>query len=319
LTAPSKFIPRKEISMPVYKRAVTEKRRAANRAAAARSTGPRTKEGKRRSAFNSFQHVLYATQDGVIRQAFARAGADPVQYDQLHQALAASLEPQGAIEALLLEEHDIYRGNFTWIGKKIQALFAECAQDRASADDPRVGELRELIRLERAQVADEDRLYKVGRERASAAPLSLGNPVLLPATQSWRDMTNQESTFDRQIAAKLNLLMKLRRETAAVALDEEEATDEPRGPASAPDAERLAKVRPADGANTKNAGTNPKNRVTASESAPASQPDKVHLGRISHGHARKGGFNPALTPQAAILVRGRVRGIETTSRRRNRG
>jgi hypothetical protein len=201
--------------------------------------------------------------------------------------------------------HDIYRGKFTRIGKKIQVLFAECGQDRASAEDPRVGELRELIRLERAQVAEEDRLYEIGLERVSAAPLSLGNPVLLPATPFWRDMTNQESAFDRQIAAKLNLLMKLRREAAAAALDEENATDEPETwendvgpeldeatpppsssndvaatassepekPASAPDAEQPATVRPADGAKTRNAGTNPKNNLTASESAPASQPD----------------------------------------------
>ncbi|MGH9447472.1 MAG: hypothetical protein ACRD3O_17320, partial [Terriglobia bacterium] len=67
--------------MRVHKRKVTEKRLAANRAAAAQSTGPRTEDGKRRSAFNSFQHGLYATQDPIIRQAFARSGLDPAQYD----------------------------------------------------------------------------------------------------------------------------------------------------------------------------------------------------------------------------------------------
>ncbi|MGH9444904.1 MAG: hypothetical protein ACRD3O_04140 [Terriglobia bacterium] len=62
--------------MRVYKRKVTEKRLAANRAAAAQSTGPRTEDGKRRSAFNSFQHGLYATQaatqvlPGVLFESF---------------------------------------------------------------------------------------------------------------------------------------------------------------------------------------------------------------------------------------------------------
>jgi hypothetical protein len=378
--------------MPVFTRTVTEKRQAANRAAAARSTGPRTEEGKRRSSFNSFKHGLYATQDGIIRQAFTRAGLDPVQYDQLHQSLAASLQPQDAVQALLVEDltrlywlknlsqralaewqarqgelfqfqcqkrqfegqryepvvddlkrevegcmgvkpcpekfedlyrllgylddlarhaqwdkpkgpdtlgaefknqlteeetwlwppgsnghlvdlllRDIYRGKFTWIGKQIQALFADCAEDRASADDPRVSELRELIRLERAQVADEDRLYQTGRVRANTDPLSLSNPVLLPASKFWQDMTNQEAAFDRQIASKLNLLMKLRREAAAAALDEENVIEDVAGTAAR--GPEPATAGAADGANRKNTGTNPKSGLTASESASDSQPD----------------------------------------------
>jgi hypothetical protein len=60
--------------MSVHKRTVTEKRRAANRAAATQSTGPRTEQGKQRSAFNSFKHGLYASQYAVIQQAFIRSG-----------------------------------------------------------------------------------------------------------------------------------------------------------------------------------------------------------------------------------------------------
>jgi hypothetical protein len=108
---PSQFISRKETFMEVYKRTVTEKRRAANRAAAAHSTGPRTEEGKRRSAFNSFKHGLYATQDSTIRQAFDRSGVDLAQYDQLHRDLAASLQPQDPMQALLVE--DLVR--FYWL------------------------------------------------------------------------------------------------------------------------------------------------------------------------------------------------------------
>jgi hypothetical protein len=47
--------------MKVYKRTVTEKRRAAGHGAAAHPTRPRTEEGKRHSAFSFFTHGLCAT------------------------------------------------------------------------------------------------------------------------------------------------------------------------------------------------------------------------------------------------------------------
>jgi hypothetical protein len=127
--------------MPIFKRTVTEKRRAANRAAAARSTGPRTAEGKQRSAFNSFKHGLYATQDGIIRQAFARAGCDPAQYDQLHQQLAESLAPQNAIEALLVEDLTrLYwmknlsqRALAEWQARQAELYFLNCDSRRLDA------------------------------------------------------------------------------------------------------------------------------------------------------------------------------------------
>ncbi len=55
-------------------RTITAKRRAANQAAARKSTGPKTEEGKQRAAFNSFQHGAFAT-ESHIREAAAKNGS----------------------------------------------------------------------------------------------------------------------------------------------------------------------------------------------------------------------------------------------------
>jgi hypothetical protein len=400
--------------MPIFKRTVTEKRRAANRAAAARSTGPRTAEGKQRSAFNSFKHGLYATQDGIIRQAFARAGCDPAQYDQLHQQLAESLAPQDAIQALLVEDltrlywlknlsqralaewqarqaelyrlncdtrrldsqrHEpvldehrskyrggmwaekcsdrfewlyrlldsldelartarwgrrdqrdqedliegsetpetepntllerIYSATFTRTGKRIRELFKECAHDGVPAGDPRIAQLRDLIRQERASVEEEERLYRITREREITNPFSESDPLMQPTSQFWQDMTDHEAGFDRQIAAKLRLLMKLQSEASKRFVDDEETSDDPPterpengsgpdpdhsgSPSSSGDAaatsssmpeQQSASVQETESAparmpetQVKNAGTNPKSSVTGSEASAAPQPE----------------------------------------------
>jgi hypothetical protein len=414
--------------MPVSKRTVTEKRRTANQAAAAQSTGPRTEEGKRRSAFNSFKHGLYATQDATVQQAFVRSGLDLVEYHQLHQALVSSLKPRDAMQALVVEDlarlyclknisqrssaesqvrqgelfrfqretrrlevqhnelainedqvqlkgwmwvdkcsqrfdalyellddldqlartarwdqpeesdrpdaefksqlfedealtmppgsdghmvqillKDIYRGSFTWTGKRIQRLFAECAGDGASADDPRVAELRKLIQQERADVAEEHRLYEIGREHQINQPASTDHPDLQACGEQWWTMVNREFAFDRQIAAKLNLFMKLRREALEQQVDEEEvpeepdtsppkndagakpgeatappapsadegtaaASGEPEEPAPAADTEQPAATAPTQGEDPQNTETNPKSTITPSESGDGSRP-----------------------------------------------
>src|SRR5579875_3253898 len=87
------------------KRQVTEKRLAANRAAARKSTGPRTAQGKQRSAFNSFQHGGFTRHEHLWRQALERSGDDPHardrrRFEARHRAPALSpsdCSPHGCV------------------------------------------------------------------------------------------------------------------------------------------------------------------------------------------------------------------------------
>ena len=72
-------------------------RAAVNRANAERSTGPRTPEGKARSARNSFKHGLYS-------QQLIIEGEDPAQFDQLRATLRTEHQPLNSTEEILVDE-----------------------------------------------------------------------------------------------------------------------------------------------------------------------------------------------------------------------
>ncbi|MFN7923644.1 MAG: hypothetical protein U0Q16_26315 [Bryobacteraceae bacterium] len=76
----------------------------ANRANAQHSTGPRTAEGKSRSAANSLRHGLCAKHLIVMP-------GEQEQLDELTAALRAELDPQGALEELLFD--DILRARWS--------------------------------------------------------------------------------------------------------------------------------------------------------------------------------------------------------------
>jgi hypothetical protein len=79
---------------PAPKRPVSERPLAANRANAKKSTGPRTPEGKRRSALN-------ATRQGILSQVLHLPEEEMVAYDEFTAAYVASLAPVGQTETEL--------------------------------------------------------------------------------------------------------------------------------------------------------------------------------------------------------------------------
>jgi hypothetical protein len=76
------------------KRPVSERRLAANRANAQKSTGPRTPEGKRRSALNATRH-------GILSQVLHLPEEEMAAYDEFTAPYVASLAPVGQTETEL--------------------------------------------------------------------------------------------------------------------------------------------------------------------------------------------------------------------------
>jgi hypothetical protein len=76
----------------------SERKIAANRRNARRSTGPRTAEGKLRPRRNALRHGLSANE--IIVPGFE----DPSEYERMHYDLRADLVPVGAAEELIISQ-----------------------------------------------------------------------------------------------------------------------------------------------------------------------------------------------------------------------
>src|SRR5207237_8360223 len=77
-------------------RKVSDKKRAANRANAKKSTGPRTPEGKRRVSLNALTHGLTASTAVLPFE-------NPDHFEKFAAALRAELRPAGFLQTLLSE------------------------------------------------------------------------------------------------------------------------------------------------------------------------------------------------------------------------
>ncbi|MGH9344906.1 MAG: hypothetical protein ACRD19_14240, partial [Terriglobia bacterium] len=94
-------------------------------------------------------------------------------------------------------------------GRKMAELWEECAEAEAAADDPRVAEIRALIAEERAALAEEDRLLRRREEMEIEQPENTGWPGLHPLGEEWQRAALGIERLDRQINAKIRLLIRL--------------------------------------------------------------------------------------------------------------
>ena len=82
---------------------VSAKQVAANQANAQKSTGPKTTAGKARASLNSFKHGAYAKNESRRRAIMVRRGEDPGEYEELHQDLVDSWQPEDAMQAMVVK------------------------------------------------------------------------------------------------------------------------------------------------------------------------------------------------------------------------
>jgi hypothetical protein len=95
------------VKKALRKIALTEKRLAANRANAQLSTGPRTPEGKARSAANAVKHGFAGATFAVIRPEDMRE-VDNLKADAVSVYRPANAQEMAAVERIALAQHQIF-------------------------------------------------------------------------------------------------------------------------------------------------------------------------------------------------------------------
>jgi hypothetical protein len=123
---------------------ISEEQRAANRANAARSTGPRTPQGKARSAQNARKHGFTASSFAVVRLE------DLNEVAHLRDDLVAVYQPVNSQELFALERMAIAQQTLLRAARLEAGLFTTCLNEALSPDD------RPLKLLDKALIADEE-------------------------------------------------------------------------------------------------------------------------------------------------------------------
>ncbi len=189
-------------------RSLSPRELAQRRAAAKKSTGPRTPEGKAAARLNAIRHgffardVVNAVLDGQSRVA---------EFKALRAALVADLRPVGAFEQLLVEEIAACCWRFR------RALRSECREAWCSEEEQRNGlaELAPTFALLgsaglQTQRAHEDRQATLRRAELDS--------MLLPPPDDLIAILRFERVVKRQLYRALNTLLHLqakRRESRA--------------------------------------------------------------------------------------------------------
>jgi len=108
---------------------ISERKIAANRRNAKKSTGPKTPQGKRNACRNRYKHGYYATPDKKTREEMFRIGEDPDLAARFERKLARAWQPADDMQAMIVAD--------------LARLYADKAQMRRVLRATRLGELRE--------------------------------------------------------------------------------------------------------------------------------------------------------------------------------
>jgi len=123
---------------------ISDQQHAANRANAAHSTGPRTEQGKARSAQNARKHSLTASSFAVVRLE------DLEDIKHLMDDLVAVYQPVNSQELFALERMAIAQQTLLRAARLEAGLFTTCLNEALSPDD------RPLKLLDKALISDEE-------------------------------------------------------------------------------------------------------------------------------------------------------------------
>jgi hypothetical protein len=121
-------MPKSETKQPPRKKPVSEKQLAANRANAAKSTGPTSEDGKARSSRNSTQHGFSSTSFTVVRLE------DIDEVARLRADLIAAYKPVNSQELFALEQLAIRQQAMFRSARFESGLFSACLNESVGPD-----------------------------------------------------------------------------------------------------------------------------------------------------------------------------------------
>ncbi len=133
---------------------LTERKRAANRLNAQKSTGPRTERGKRRSSLNALKHGVFARS---LEESMQGLGEDPAEFERLKRDFIVSFQPATPFEAALVDD----LASLWW-----RKARAEAGLQVKDAERGHIERGRELSDLNRLDVpASKEEIHEVGLMR----------------------------------------------------------------------------------------------------------------------------------------------------------
>ena len=145
----------------------------ANRANAQHSTGPKTGEGKARSAQNSFKH-------GFTAKHLIIAEDEQETFDALHEGLRTELRPKGCLEETLFAQ----LLHAAWTLHRIKEMEANLFL-KGEIDDPAVGKtLDRIMRYQRLHTANYHKALKAltGQQTRRLTIERIGQDLMLTPT-----------------------------------------------------------------------------------------------------------------------------------------
>jgi len=260
---------------------ISDKQLAANRANAARSTGPRTPEGKARSACNSRKHGFTAANFAVVRLEDLRAIA------HLKADLVATYQPVNSQELFAIERIALAQQGLLRAAALESGLFTTCLDKVMSRDGG------DYILMEEDLVGD----LQVTRAQNRNYILAEGFHRTIRASNSWslflRYQAQAERHYRRAIE-EFERLKRLRKELPNEPILEAEPEEigplmkDETNPSVRPDFASDAPGGPAGGTSVPN--------LTAGEGAPVSDPVTSDGASVPNHAANDAAPTPTSTP-----------------------
>jgi hypothetical protein len=198
---------------------VSQRKQIANRLNAAKSTGPRSAEGKRASALNRLKHGFYSA-DVVL------PGEHRADYDALLDAFVAEHKPQTATQMLCVQRI----ASCTWKLRRLEASHARAHERQQAVIEraawQRVREAEQVLAKQgwgidlQHQPADRVRehMHSAAQRATTPAPpdATLAMSVRAPAGGEFERLGRYEQRLQNMIHRALAELRKLREEHTAI-------------------------------------------------------------------------------------------------------